>query len=80
MDGATGKLEEQELIGMRTSPTFESSCPNQYPQNAPSVWLGGGDESCVFIARTDVEAETPILWPPDSKSKLIGKDPDTGKD
>ena len=41
MDGATGKLEEQELIGMRTSPTFESSCPNQYPQNAPSVWLGG---------------------------------------
>ena len=39
-----------------------------------------GDQSWVFIARTDVEAETPILWPPDSKSKLIGKDPDTGKD
>ena len=40
MDGATGK-PEQELIGMRTSPTFESSRPNQYPQNTPSVWLGG---------------------------------------
>ena len=39
-----------------------------------------GDQSCVFIGRTDVEAETPILWPPDAKSWLIGKDPDAGKD
>ena len=39
-----------------------------------------GDESWVFIGRTDVEAETPILWPPDVKSWLIGKDPDAGKD
>ena len=39
-----------------------------------------GDQSWVFIGRTDVEAETPILWPPDVKSWLIGKDPDTGKD
>ena len=39
-----------------------------------------GDQSWVFIGRTDVEAETPILWPPDAKSWLIGKDPDTGKD
>ena len=38
------------------------------------------DQSWVFIARTDVEAEAPILWPPDAKSWLIGKDPDTGKD
>ena len=30
--------------------------------------------------RTDVEAETPILWPPDAKSSLVGKAPDTGKD
>ena len=35
-----------------------------------------GDESWVFIGRTDVEAETPILWPPHVKSWLIGKDPD----
>ena len=34
----------------------------------------------VFIDRTDVEDETPILWPPDAKSWLIGKDPDAGKD
>ena len=39
-----------------------------------------GDQSWVFIGRTDVEAETPILWPPDAKNQLIGKDPDTGKD
>ena len=39
-----------------------------------------GDQSWVFIGRTDVEAETPILWPPDAKSRLIGKDPDAGKD
>ena len=39
-----------------------------------------GNQSCVFIVRTDVEAETPILWPPDAKSWLIWKDPDAGKD
>ena len=39
-----------------------------------------GDHSWVFTGRTDVEAETPILWPPDPKSWLIWKDPDAGKD
>ena len=39
-----------------------------------------GDQSCVFIGRTEVEAETPILQPPDAKSWLIWKDPDAGKD
>ena len=39
-----------------------------------------GDESWVFIGRTDVEAETPILWPPDAKIWLIWKDPVPGKD
>ena len=38
------------------------------------------DQSWVFILRTDVEAETPILWPPDAKSWLIWKDLDAGKD
>ena len=37
-------------------------------------------QSWVFIGRTDVEAETPILWPPDVKSWLIWKDPEAGKD
>ena len=39
-----------------------------------------GDQSWVFIGRTDVEAETPIFWPPDAKSWLIWKDPDVEKD
>ena len=39
-----------------------------------------GDQSWVFIGRTDVEAETPILWLPDVKNGLIRKDPDAGKD
>ena len=39
-----------------------------------------GDQSSVFIGRTDVEAETPILWPPNAKSWLIWKDPDAGED
>ena len=39
-----------------------------------------GDQSWVFIGRTDVEAETSVLWPPDAKSWLTGKDPDAGRD
>ena len=39
-----------------------------------------GDQSWVFIGRTDAEAETPVFWPPDEKSRLTGKDPDAGKD
>ena len=38
-----------------------------------------GDQSWVFTGRTDVEAETPILWPPDAKTWLIWKDPDAGR-
>ena len=38
-----------------------------------------GDQSWVFVGRTDVEAETAILWPPDVKSWFIWKDPDAGK-
>ena len=39
-----------------------------------------GNQSWIFIGRTDAEAETPILWPPDGKNWLIGKDSDAGKD
>ena len=56
--------------------TLESSldCKEIQPINPK------GDPSWVFIGRTDVEAETPILWPPDAKSCLICKHPDAGKD
>ena len=39
-----------------------------------------GNQAWIFIGRTDAEAEIPILWPPDVKNWLIGKDPDAGKD
>ena len=38
-----------------------------------------GDQSWVFIGRTDAEAETPVLWPPHAKNWLTGKDPDAGR-
>ena len=39
-----------------------------------------GNQPWIFIGRTDAEAETPVVWPPEAKSWLIGKDPDAGKD
>ena len=39
-----------------------------------------GDQSWTFTGKTDAEADTPIIWPPDAKSCLIGKDPEAGKD
>ena len=43
------------------------------------LWLQA-DQPWIFIERADAKAETPILWPPDVNSQLIGKDPDAGKD
>ena len=56
--------------------TLESPLDCKEIQPVPSK----GDQSWAFIGRTDVEAETPILWPPDAKNWLIWKDPDAGKD
>ena len=39
-----------------------------------------GNQSRIFTGRTDAEAETPILWPPDAKNRFIGKDPNAGND
>ena len=49
--------------------------PQGYPTSSAK-----GDQSWIFIGRTDAEAETPIIWPPDVKSWLIWKDPNAGKD
>ena len=56
--------------------TFES------PSNSKEIIAvkHKGNQSCIFIGRTDAEADTPILWPPDAKNWLIRKDPDAGKD
>ena len=53
-----------ESLGLQTDQTVHSK----------------GNQSWIFIARTDAKAETPILWPPDVKSWFIWKDPDAGKD
>ena len=39
-----------------------------------------GNQSSIVIGRTDAEVETPIVWSPDAKNRLTGKDPDAGKD
>ena len=39
-----------------------------------------GNQPLIFVGKSDAEAEAPIVWPPDGKSQLIGKDPDAGKD
>ena len=61
---------------MVTEKTLESllDCKEIKPVNPK------GNQSWIFIGRTDVEAEAPILWPPDAKNWLIGKDSDTKKD
>ena len=61
---------------MRLERTLESSldCKEIQPVHPK------GNQSWIFIGRTDAEAETAILWPPDAKSWLIWKDPDAGKD
>ena len=51
-----------------------------YIKYKASCMLLGNGNCLVFIGRTDADAEAPILWPPDEKNWLIGKDPDSGKD
>ena len=72
------KAEHQRIdaFEMVLEKTLESplDCKEIQPVNPK------GNQSWIFIGRTDVEAETPIFWPPDVKCWLIWKDPDVGKD
>ena len=65
-----GGREEKEL----TPPLSGGDCKEIQPVHPK------GDQSWVLTGRTNIEAETPVLWPPDAKSWLIWKDPDAGKD
>ena len=56
-----------DSLGLQGDPT------SQFP-------VYSGNESWIFIGRTDAEAEAPVLWPTDAKNGLIGKDPNSGKD
>ena len=61
-------------LGLQGLISFRIDCKEIQPVNPK------GNHSWIFIGRTDAEAETPILWPPDVKNWLIWKDPDAGKD
>ena len=61
-------------VVLQNTPESPLDCKERQPMHPK------GDQSWVFIGRTDVEAETPILWSPDAKSWLIWKDPNAGKD
>ena len=71
-------LSAEELMILNCG-VGEDSCESLGLQRVQSVHPKG-DQPCVFIGRTDVEAEDPILSPPDAKNQLTGKDPHSGKD
>ena len=68
--------EELMLLNCGVGETLESplDCKEIQPVHPK------GDQSWVFIGRTDAQAETAVLWPPDARNWLIGKDPDSGRD
>ena len=76
--GLSRKLSTEELMllncGVEKTLEGPLDCKEVQPVHPK------GNQSWVFIGRTNVEAETPILGPPGGKSQLIGKDPDAGKD
>ena len=76
--GLWRKLSAEELMLLNCG-VGEDSLESLGLHGDPTVHPKG-DQSWVFIGRTDVEPETPVLWPSDVKSWLIGKDPDAGKD
>ena len=76
--GLQGKLSTEELMLLNCGVGEDSESPLDCKEFQPVH--PKGDQSWVFIGRTDVEAETPILWPPDVKSWLIWKDRNAGKD
>ena len=87
--GFTGASEGKEcacnagdlglIPGLGRSPGEGNGYPLQYP-GLEHFLDCKGNQCWMFIGRIDAEAETPILWPHDAKNRLIGKDPDDGKD
>ena len=68
--------KELILLNCMLEKTLES--PLDYKEIQPVHFKG--DQPWDFFGRNDAKAETPVLWPPDMKSCLIGKDPDAGRD
>ena len=61
---------------------MRGQCVAAYGKHCKEIQLVNpkGNQSSIFIGRTEAEAETPVLWPPDAKNQLIGKDPDARED
>ena len=59
---------------------FENTCKSPLDYKEIKPVNPKGNQSWIFIERTDAEAEALVFWPPDAKSWFIGKDPDAGKD
>ena len=69
-----GRIDALELWCLEKTHESPFNCKEIKPAHPK------GNQSWIFIGRTDAEAETPIIWPPDMKNWLTGKDPDAGKD
>ena len=81
----------REMLLKQQGPYAKAFVPGKWSCKVQSRWYVAlwhprklvnprGNQPWIFIRRTVTEAEAPILWPPDAKSQLIGKDPDAGKD
>ena len=68
------KAERQRIVVLEKTLESPLDCKEIQPVHPK------GNQSWIFTGRTDAEAETPIVWPPDAKKQLMGKDPDGGKD
>ena len=77
--GLWRRLSAKDLILLNCG-VGEDSWESFGQQGDPTVVNPKGNQPWIFIGRTDAGAETPILWPPDAKSQLIGKHTDAGKD
>ena len=77
--GLWRKLSAEELMLLNCG-VGEDSWESLGVQRAPQPVHPKGNQPWIFIGRTDFEAETPILWPPDAKNWFIWKDPDAEKD
>ena len=86
MDGCKSwtikKAESQRIDAFSSSTTVVLEKTLESPLDCKDIQpvYPNGNQSWIFIARTDAEAETPILWPPDTKNWLIWKDSDAGKE
>ena len=74
--GTIKKAEHQRVNALELKKTLES--PLDWKEIKPVT--PNGNQLWILIGKADAEAKAPILWPPDAKSCLIGKDPDAGKD